>query len=169
MVVEIPLTQGKVALVDDEDAERVLAMRKWWAARRGKTYYAVARVAGSHPRREVLMHRFILGAPPGTEVDHCNGNGCDNRRDNIRVCSHGENQRNVGKWYIGGSRYLGVSWFRRTQKWRARICVNSKHITLGYFNDEVEAARAYDEAARKYHGEFATLNFPQEGERGALP
>jgi len=169
MVVEIPLTQGKVALVDDEDAARVLAMGRWHASP-----YSGGRWRASHAKKVdghnvvVFMHRFLMDAPQGMDVDHINGDGLDNRRENLRLCTRAENLRNKRK-YCGTSRYKGVFWHRYRHRWLAHIRLNRRNIYVGTFDNEEEAARAYDEAARKYHGEFATLNFPQEGERGALP
>lgn len=104
------------------------------------------------------LHRVIMNAPPGVQVDHINGDTLDNRRCNLRLCTHKENGHNR-KLQGGTSKFKGVTWHKRDRKWQAGIRHNGKQIHLGYFNDDVEAARAYDRAARKYFGEFARVNF----------
>lgn len=113
------------------------------------------------------LHRVIMDAPPGVEVDHINGDGLDNRRCNLRLCTRAENGRNL-KPRGGSSKYKGVDWHKRARKWRVLIMVEGKRIYLGLFDNEVEAARAYDRAARDLHGEFARLNFPGPGEQSCL-
>jgi hypothetical protein len=105
------------------------------------------------------MHRRILNPAPGKVVDHFNGNRKDNRRSNLRECTQAENRRNTRK-SRGTSRFKGVSWHCQMGKWQAKICHNGKSIHLGLFDDEVEAARACDKAAREFFGAFACLNFP---------
>lgn len=167
MVVEIPLTQGYVALVDDEDAERTLAAGPWRVCKniQGEhvTFYAQAH--GRDPLTgklcgSVLMSRFILCPAPGEEVDHINHNGLDNRKSNLRRCNKAENQGNSCKHTRSSSQFKGVSLDTRRGKWRAQIMTNYHQIFLGYFLSEIDAARAYDLAARKHFGEFANLNLP---------
>ncbi len=106
------------------------------------------------------MHRLITRAPKGKVVDHENGDGLDNRRANLRVCDHRQNRRNHQRPRKGGaSRFHGVGWWKRDQKWRAKISVDGRTIHLGYFADEEDAARAYDQAAREHFGEYASTNF----------
>ncbi len=154
---EIPLTRGYVALVDDEDYERV-SQFKWYASVRRKTVYAQREVGGTAQK----MHRLILGLEPGDKslVDHVDHNGLNNCRSNIRVCTHAENQRNVEKHCDNTSGWKGVIWHKKGQKFAARLRVNSKNIHLGLFHSPISAALEYDRAARKYHGSFACLNFP---------
>lgn len=157
----IELTQGRVAKVDDEDYSR-LAMHSWYYHAAG---YAARDVWEDGERRTIYMHRAIMDPGPGQEVDHINGDGLDNRRENLRTCSHQENiaaRSSSGR--PGSSEYLGVSWSEATGKWRARIRHNYDEIHLGVFESEEEAARAYDRKALELRGEFATLNFPQEVE-----
>ena len=108
------------------------------------------------------MHRLIINAPRNLLVDHFNHNTLDDRRTNLRLASSFQNQCNVPgkKRKNSSSKYRGVSRNKRSPGWIARIQVNGKRIALGTFKTRREAARAYDSAARKYHGQFATLNFP---------
>lgn len=152
-MIEIPLTQGQVALIDDEDWDLVSEF-KWFAQKDKKTYYA--RRAN---RPKVLLHRFILQAKVGQKVDHIKGNWLDNRRENLRIATSSQNQWNQQAYsQRGSSKFKGVSLYRPYSKWLACIRVNNKRIHLGYFKDEKEAALAYNEAALEYFGEFARLN-----------
>lgn len=152
----IQLTKGKVAIVDDADYEW-LSQWKWCTVWDGKRWYAARRVWKQ--TKAIYMHRAILNAPNGTNVDHKDGDGLNNTRENIRVCSHSQNLMNRGKTANNKSGFKGVSPYKRYGKYRASI----KSQTIGYFNTAEEAAHAYDEAAKKYFGEFANLNFPESG------
>ena len=112
------------------------------------------------------MHRLLL---PETEVDHKSGDGLDNRRSNLRSATRSQNQANKFKKENTSSRFKGVYQRRNYRRFRAHIRVHGEEIHVGDFDSEIEAARAYDAAARKYHGEFARLNFPNPGEQAALP
>lgn len=164
----IPLTQGKVALVDDADYAD-LARYKWYATKKGGPWYAKRnspRTGGRH--HAILLHRVLLDAPPGLEVDHINGNGLDNRRANLRLATHAENQYN--RRPLGGtSRFKGVCWNREHGKWRAAIRTGGKDLYLGYYATEEDAARAYDAAALQYFGVFARLNFPGDAVEEMIP
>lgn len=150
----IPLTQGKVTWVDQADYE-MLSQFQWHAQRRRQAFYAVI----SANQRTRLMHRFLLLPDPEQDVDHVNGDGLDNRRRNLRVCTTRENQRNAHKPRGGTSWHKGVSWHKRGQRWQSQIQDCGKIYYLGWFRDEVDAALAYDLAALERFGEFAAPNF----------
>ena len=128
----------------------------------GKPTFAVRRI---RPQRDgkpkvVWMHREIMKAGDREFCDHINHNGLDNRRANLRLATRSRNAWNRRKAKIKSrSKYKGVSWYNMGKRWNARIQVNRKAKFLGIFADEIEAAKAYDRAARKCFGEFAKLNF----------
>jgi len=161
---EIRLTQGKVALVDDEDYEW-LNQWKWNAYRpKGVTWYAKRCVRDSESRRNinVLMHRVIMGLCHGNPltVDHIDGNGLNNQQSNLRVCTLAQNVRNRHV-VIGKSKYRGVclcSGRLGKRPWRASINTGGKNLWLGKYATEEEAAVAYNGAALEYFGRFANLN-----------
>jgi hypothetical protein len=106
------------------------------------------------------MHREILNPPGHLMVDHINHNGLDNRKANLRLATCAQNSYNRRQGRKNkSSKYTGVSWKQWTKKWAAIICYKKKNIIVGYFENEIQAAKAYDKAAKKYHGEFASLNF----------
>jgi hypothetical protein len=110
----------------------------------------------------VYLHREIMNAPEGLLVDHINSDTLDNRRANLRLATHSQNSCNRPKKSNTSSRFIGVSFLKSRKRWRAAIRHHGKRIFLGYFDSEIEAGKAYDEAAKKYHGEFARLNFARE-------
>jgi hypothetical protein len=150
----IPLTHGLHAIVDAADFEW-LSQYQWFLWGPG---YAARRVRGG----VILMHREIMKAPPGKDVDHFNGHPSDNRRRNLRICTRSENLRNTHKRRGCLSQYKGVSVNSRHSKWIAQISFERENIKLGTFDDEAEAARAFDRAALLLFGEYAWLNFPEE-------
>lgn len=149
MTKSIFLTQGKIALVDDEDFEE-LNKYKWCF----DGQYAQRRIG----KTTLRMHKVIIETPPGKHIDHIDGNPLNNQRSNLRVCSHAENQMNRKKSDGLSSKYKGVSWHKQTEKWRATIKINQGLMYLGLFEVEEDAARAYDEAAKEHFGEFAKVN-----------
>jgi len=155
----IPLTQGKFALVDEADFEW-LSQWTWHAHSRG---YA-ARNSGLREgkRRKILMHREIVKPAEGLHTDHINGDRLDNRRVNLRVCTQAENNCNRLKRADNTSGFKGVyrhSDRNKPRPWVAKIHGNRRYVHVGCYATPEEAARAYDEAALKLHGEFAQLNF----------
>lgn len=163
----IPLTRGHVALVDDEDFEM---LSEWTWCLTGSGAYVVRYAGNSRQpgRRVIRMHRQILGLTigDGVEVDHINGDGLDNRRRNLRPCSHAENLANMKQHVCAeSSQFKGVLWRTDRSKWSAKIAPNGRAIALGCFDSEMDAAGAYDRAALEHFGEFARLNFPQEVSR----
>ena len=162
-IMAISLTQGLFALVDGNDYEE-LTKHKWHANKSGNTYYAARRIGKWPNQKTILMHRVILNTPKGMDTDHQNHYGLDNRKINLRPCTHSQNLANGRKeqCYLGKSTtslFKGVHWNKNAQKWSAQITCNSKKSFLGYFNDEIEAAKAYDKKAKNLFREFAKLNF----------
>jgi len=144
---EIHLTRGLVARISSADLALVSPIR--WHAQKGRgTYYAAARCEG----RKIYMHRLITACPPGLVVDHADGDGLHNVRENLRITTHAHNAANCGAFGIVA--YRGVVKVRG--RFRARL--NDRH--LGYFATAEEAARAYDAAILAAYGPFAWLNFP---------
>jgi HNH endonuclease len=172
---EIPLTQGKVALVDDEDYERC-AIYKWhaiksksrttsrvaWYARR---FVSVCNELGVRRQQAIYLHRFIMNAPPDKEVDHKNRDGLDCQRKNLRLATRSQNAINKPRDPRARTRFKGV--MQDGPKWYPRIYLQGKHVRFssgGGFDSPEEAARIYDQLALKYFGEFAYLNFPESRE-----
>jgi hypothetical protein len=158
----IGLSRGEYAIVDVKDYGW-LSKYKWFAQEGQRTLYACRRerVSRGGKQRAVAMHREIMGAVKGELIDHINHDGRDNRRVNLRKATRAENAQNRRKPRVKSkSKYKGLSWQKRTGKWSVRIQVDWEHKCIGTFTDELEAAKAYDKAAKKHHGEFASLNFP---------
>jgi len=157
---EIQLTQGKVALVDDADFEW-LSQYKWQASKEGHSWYAVRACRDSLGRKsKARMHRDILKCEQ--DVDHRDLNGLNNQRYNLRPCNDSQNQHNRRRHVANTSGFIGVHKVKgsfASEHWQSRIAVNRRRIHLGYFLNKEDAARAYDEAARKYFGEFARTNY----------
>jgi hypothetical protein len=154
---EILLTQNKVAVVDDEDFE-YLSQFGWHARKDRHTFYAARNIMQNGKRITQGMHRLIMDAPCDMEIDHINGNGLDNRRCNLRLCTTPQNKRNSRLRKDNKSGFKGVSWNKAAQKWVSQITHNGKVIYIGSFDNTVDAAIAYNEAALTLHGEFARIN-----------
>lgn len=154
----ITLSQDKSAKVDDDWFD-YLSQFKWYAYRNRNSFYA-ARNSGVRPFRiKIRMHTEIMNPPHGMEVDHIDGDGLNNQIGNLRIVTKAQNRANSSRNLNNTSGFKGVSWYKRSQKWRAVILINGKYVHIGLFDSAEDAARAYDETARKYHGEFARLNF----------
>jgi hypothetical protein len=159
----IPLTRGKYAIVDPQDYPR-LAAYNWHTRRSGRTFYACrnASRANGGPRRNIWMHSEVMPPPPGYVIDHINHRGLDNRNANLRPATPSQNACNRRfPPPAKHSTFRGVGKRHNSRLWKARIAIDRKVIELGYFENEIDAARAYDRAAKKYHGQFAILNFPE--------
>jgi len=156
---KIRLTEGKFALVDQQDFYWLNSF-DWFAKKNNKSFYAI-RLDNDNSKWPtfVYMHREIMNFPKGLFVDHRNRDGLDNRRSNLRIATRCQNRCNTNINKVGcSSQYRGVTWDKQVKRWRVGLQSQGKYIGIGYFDSEIAAARAYDEAAKKYHGEFARLN-----------
>jgi hypothetical protein len=161
---EIQLTQGKFAIVPDSDYD-YLSRIKWSIMNHGRTFYGRHHVGSRNAtgkRDTIMIHRVIWERhngpiPPGMEIDHINGNGLDNRLENLRICTHHQNTRNTHRDKTGcTSRFQGVVY--RRNRWIAYIKDGKRQVYLGAFDTEVKAALAYNLEASKLFGEYANLN-----------
>jgi hypothetical protein len=156
---EIKLTKGFVAMIDDDDYD-LLNTHHWYTSisktHHKTNYYACC----MHEYKYMSMHQFIIGkAPKGYIVDHKDGNGLNNRRDNLRYVTKSQNAQNMTTKKTGSSKYKGVAYSKFAKKFQAHYMKDYKHYHLGYFNNEIDAAIAYDSAVRIAFGEFARTNF----------
>ena len=155
---KIKLTRGKHAIVDDADFEDLVDY-PWVSTDNplAHSWYAVRYEMRQGKQIAIKMHRQILDVPAGCMVDHVNKDGLDNRKSNLRICTHQQNMCNRRQHKHSSAPYKGIGMDKG--KWRARITTNNKRVSLGSFSDPMEAALAYDRAAVRYHGEFASTNF----------
>ena len=157
-MIEIELTRGMVTLIDDE-AIGLISGYKWCANRIGRTFYAMTNVRlNSGKKTSIYMHRKIMVPSLGLVVDHLDGDGLNNTRKNLRVCTRGENAGRQKPQIGRTSRFKGVSWHKDRNKWESYIHFGGKKSLLGYFHSEREAATAYNEAAIGILGRLAVLN-----------
>jgi hypothetical protein len=158
----IYLGEGKFTLVDQKDFYQFNNFN-WCPRESGQNNYVIRVVSGHKNRTKIIsLHREIMNPPKGILIDHRNGDGLDNRRDNLRRATNSQNGYNRRKRTNTTSRFLGVYFNKKKRLWASSIKSHGKRVWLGYFKSEVDAAHAYDRAAIKYHGEFARLNFPRE-------
>jgi hypothetical protein len=153
-MMDIRLSNGGIAVIDDEDYAKVSGLT-WFLAPTG---YAIA---STHVAGEIVnfyMHRVIAGAGDGQKTDHRDGDRLNNRRHNLRLCTTSQNNMNSAKRINTSSRQKGVYWSKQKEKWHARIKLNGASTHLGFFADEIEAGKAYNAAAQQHFGEFARLN-----------
>ena len=143
---EIPLTQGQVALVDDDDFEWLMQW-KWHAVKWGNVFYAIRMLPSGSKRERISMHQALIGKKKNRVCDHINGIGTDNRRENLRHVTPRQNAQN--KHVVSSSRFPGVAWHKATNKWESRVKINGKLLHLGLFTDEEKAFQAYCKALRK--------------------
>lgn len=151
---KIKLSQGKFALVDDEDYE-YLNQWKWYAQKVKNTFYAIRTDRTSGKRKTIRMHRIIMNTPEKMETDHKDHFGLNNQKYNLRNCTKHQNSMNKKLYEKTSSKYKGVSWYPRYQKWIAYITLNRKRKFLGYFSSEKEAGIYRKNKAKELFGEFA--------------
>jgi len=155
----IPLTLGKIASVDEKDYQR-LSKYSWYArkcqAPQGVGWYAGRTDWGGTKPKTILMHRVILRAPKGIGVDHIDGNL---RLDIASINAINRNKFRTYARRLTTSKYRGVSWNRQKKRWAASVCVLRVPLPLGSYDNEIDAAKAYDRAAREWLGRFARTNF----------
>ena len=153
---KILLTQGKYAKVDNSDFD---LLDGWsWCVLSGnnnKLYAKRAVPNGAGKQKFITMHSSIMKTPKGMEIDHIDGDGLNNQKSNLRICTHSENIKNRTKSKNNKSGFKGVCWNKEKKKWKVYISSNKKLFHLGYFLDKEEAYKAYCDACLKYHGEFS--------------
>jgi hypothetical protein len=159
MAKTILLNKNHETLVSDDDYE-ILNQWKWHLNDKGYAFRRGHKCMESKKQKfkTIRMHRLIINAPDGLDVDHINGNRLDNRRENLRLCTRSQNHQNRTKSTGKSSKYKGVDFRKNRGKWRANIKTLTEFKFLGHFDTEIDAALAYDKAAREHFGEFAKLN-----------
>lgn len=175
----IPLTQGKFAIVDEEDYE-LISKFKWRAHNVRKEHgpdrwYALCTVhlgmiSGKQVQSYIHLHRLIMHPPKGMDTDHIDRNGLNCRRSNMRICTRTQNNQSGHPHCNTSSQFKGVSWHRRSKRWVVHLTCNKRLVYNDSFVNEIEAAHAYDRAVIKYCDEFAYTNFPRKDyENGMEP
>lgn len=161
-MLELPLSKGRYAIIDNFDLE--LVMRYEWyyyKAKAGHNEYAMApdRIFGQAKAKPIFLHKLLMRSANGLHVDHINGNGLDNRRENLRLCTSRQNSYNSKKRVINASsKYKGVHLLKGGNKWKAQINKDGIHYHLGQFDTEILAAEAYNVKAIELFGSFSGLN-----------
>jgi len=150
----------KHVFIDGEDFDKI--KNHTWCIKRkiGSNSYFIAttNIRGRNGQYSIRMQDLLIDKKEGMFIDHINRNPLDNRKENLRLCTPGQNRMNSGKKINSKSQYKGVSFNKREKKYKSSITVNKKRIFLGYFKSEKAAAKAYNEAALRHHGDFACLN-----------
>jgi hypothetical protein len=154
MTKTIPLTQGKIAIVDDEDFEKLNKYR--WHYNKGYAVRTIGHIIGK--QKAIYMHRYLMKPTKNKKTDHIDGNGLNNQRRNLRVCSQSQNTKNRRINKNNKSGFIGVSWHMPSKKWLAKIKHNNKTKYVGTFDDKIEAAKARDDVAKQLRGDFVVLN-----------
>jgi hypothetical protein len=157
MAKEIQLTQGQVAIVDD-DMYDYLNQWKWCVNNCNGKLYAVRSLSIPKKRKIIYMHRFIVKNDSEMHTDHCNGNTLDNRKINLRICTNSQNLMNQKIHKNNKSGYKGIYFNKRTNRFDVYISIDKKQRRVGVYKDVKDAIKNYNEAAIKYYGEFANLN-----------
>ncbi len=168
---ELKTKNGYTFYIDDEDVA-IVSKYKWYGytPKRyrkdgGVSYYKPFIQANDRANSSTIrLHRLVMNAPKGTEIDHIDGDRCNNRKRNLRCCTGLQNKRNRSKNTNNTSGFKGVTWHKKAGKWEAQLQRGARHSYLGLFERREEAARAYNKAALEWHGEFAKLNEIKEEE-----
>lgn len=154
----LPLTNGKFAFIDNDDYD-CLSKHNWYVNCGGYPARKVSyRENGKRVYKTIFMHRVVNKTPDGLVTDHVNGDKLDNRKSNLRSCTHTQNMCNVTSRKNTTSKYKGVTWWARDKKWKAQARLHNITRHLGYFDTQEEAALAFNKFCKDNHGEFARLN-----------
>lgn len=147
------MTQNLFAKVDDDDYD-YLNQWKWFAQKDKYTHYARRMLSSKNKKRQTIsMHSLLVNA---NRIDHKDGDGLNNQKENLRPATRSQNATNFKS---RKKKLKGIFWIEKTKKWRAIIGFNKTTIHLGYFENELDAAKAYDIKAKELFGEFAKTNF----------
>lgn len=151
------IVDKQIVQIDDEDFDLV-SKYKWRLSKGKYTYYVITHNKVDNKDTTLYLHRLVFGNSDKNSIDHIDGNGLNNQKNNLRICTYTQNNRNRNSCINSSSKYKGVSWYKKSCKWRASIQVNKKMIHIGYYNSEEDAAEMYNLHAIKYFKEFAKLN-----------
>lgn len=158
----IKLKNSDLLAIIDDNVDSYIMKKQWSIQKNGYVVRSVylGKVNGKYVNRKEYLHRLVLPVLKPFQVDHINGDKLDNRISNLRKCTNQENNRNTKSRKGSTSKYKGVSWDSANKKWISQICIgNNKHIKIGRFTCEIEAAKSYDNEAKNHFGEFCYLNF----------